>query len=109
MTESIADWLSDLGLDKYAQVFADNDIGMDVISDLTDVDLRELGISLGDRKRIVRAIGDQATNGGAPDSKRVGLHPKRWHSPTSKQGSPSARQPDRRTGKRLAWQCLARY
>ncbi len=54
----VAELLERIGLSQYAQVFADNDIRLDVLQDLTDADLRELGVSLGDRKRLVRAISD---------------------------------------------------
>lgn len=56
MAESIVDWLDGLGLKKYADVFEENDIDTDVVCDLSDADLQELGISLGDRKRLLRAI-----------------------------------------------------
>src|SRR5829696_3907982 len=49
-------WLDGLGLGKYARVFAEQAIDADVITDLADADLEKLGIPLGDRKRILRAI-----------------------------------------------------
>ena len=49
-------WLDGLGLGRYAQAFAENDVALDVLPDLADSDLRELGVSLGDRKRLLRAI-----------------------------------------------------
>ncbi|MDX2459356.1 MAG: AAA family ATPase [Gammaproteobacteria bacterium] len=49
-------WLEDAGVGEYADVFAENAIGWDVLPDLNDVDLEKLGIKLGDRKRILRAI-----------------------------------------------------
>ncbi|MDA1101047.1 MAG: AAA family ATPase [Proteobacteria bacterium] len=52
----IASWLADLGLNEYVQVFADNRIDFDVLPDLGEVDLRELGLALGDRKRLLKAI-----------------------------------------------------
>jgi class 3 adenylate cyclase len=52
----IEQWLRRYGLDQYASVFAENDIDEDVLSDLTDQDLRELGVSLGHRKRLLKAI-----------------------------------------------------
>ncbi len=51
----IGDWLRDLGLERYADAFRGSDIGLDVLPDLTDADLKELGVSLGDRKRLLRA------------------------------------------------------
>src|SRR5271169_6299488 len=53
----IDDWLEELGLGRYASVFAENDIDVSLLPNLTDADLRELGIgSLGHRKRLLEAI-----------------------------------------------------
>jgi class 3 adenylate cyclase/tetratricopeptide (TPR) repeat protein len=49
-------WLVEIGLGRHDEVFASNEIDFDVIRLLTDVDLRELGLALGDRKRLVQAI-----------------------------------------------------
>ena len=34
--QQIADWLEKLGLEQYAQRFAENDIDFDLLADLTD-------------------------------------------------------------------------
>ena len=53
----IADWLQKLGLGQYAKAFAENDINFGVLPDLTDQDLKELGVaSLGHRRQLLRAI-----------------------------------------------------
>jgi class 3 adenylate cyclase/tetratricopeptide (TPR) repeat protein len=49
-------WLRSLGFQKYEGAFVENAIGIDVLSDLMEADLEKLGIPLGDRKRILRAI-----------------------------------------------------
>jgi class 3 adenylate cyclase len=54
--QQIADWLEKLGLGQYAQRFAENDISFSVLSDLTDQDLKEIGVSLGHRRQLLRAI-----------------------------------------------------
>ena len=55
--QQIADWLQRLGLGQYAQRFAENDINFAVLPDLTDQDLKELGVaSLGHRRQLLRAI-----------------------------------------------------
>ena len=56
--EQIADWLAKLGLGQYAKVFADNDIDVSVLPHLRDKDLKELGISLGHRRKIFAAINE---------------------------------------------------
>ena len=54
--QSIAHWLNTIGLGQYAQRFADNDIDASILRDLTDDDLEKIGVSLGHRKRMLRAI-----------------------------------------------------
>ena len=49
-------WLRSLGLSHYEAAFADNSIDTDVVPDLSDRDLKELGLTLGDRKRLLKAI-----------------------------------------------------
>ena len=56
--QQIADWLKKLGVSEYAQRFAENDIDIDVLSELTDQDLEKLGISLGHCRKMRRAIRD---------------------------------------------------
>ena len=56
MAEDIAQWLDRIGLGQYTAVFAENDIEPDILADLTDADLEKLGVSLGHRKRLLRAI-----------------------------------------------------
>jgi SAM (Sterile alpha motif) domain-containing protein len=43
--QPIADWLETLGLGQYAQRFAENGITVSMLPDLTDADLKELGVS----------------------------------------------------------------
>ena len=43
MAEDIAQWLEGLGLVQYAQAFAENKIGLDVLQHLNNGDLKELG------------------------------------------------------------------
>jgi hypothetical protein len=56
--QQIADWLNSLGMSEYAQRFAENRIDFSVLPDLTDRDLKDLGIVLGDRRKILRAIAE---------------------------------------------------
>ena len=52
----VAVWLRSLGLSRYEAVFSDNSIDADILPDLTDGDLAQLGVNLGDRKRLLKAI-----------------------------------------------------
>ena len=52
----LAEWLGRHGLDQYAQTFVENNIDYSVLPDLTEDDLEKLGVSLGHRKKLLRAI-----------------------------------------------------
>ena len=65
MTE-ISAWLDQLGLGQYAATFVENAIDLDVLPDLTDADFERLGVPLGHRKRIIRAISSTSINARAP-------------------------------------------
>lgn len=55
MATKITNWLSSLELDQYATSFEENDITTEDLTDLTDGDLKELGVaSMGHRKKILR-------------------------------------------------------
>jgi class 3 adenylate cyclase/predicted ATPase len=69
--QQIADWLKTLGLSEYAERFAESDIDTSVLRDLTDQDLKELGVSLGHRRKMLRAIAELA--GVAPTSPQPAL------------------------------------
>ena len=64
--QQIADWLKKLGMSEYAERFAESDIDTSVLRDLTDQDLKELGVSLGHRRKMLRAIAELP--GAAPTS-----------------------------------------
>jgi len=49
-------WLKDVGLGQYADLFAAHDIDVDIVADLTEADLAGLGMSLGHRKKLLKAI-----------------------------------------------------
>jgi len=53
-----AEWLESIGLGEYAQRFAENAIDLAVLRDLTDQDLKELGVLLGHRRKMLRAIAE---------------------------------------------------
>jgi class 3 adenylate cyclase/predicted ATPase/ABC-type transport system involved in cytochrome c biogenesis ATPase subunit len=52
----VGGWLRDLGLGRYEPTFIENAIDSDVLPELTEGDLEKLGIPLGDRKRLIKAI-----------------------------------------------------
>ena len=63
--KDIAEWLASLDLGEYARRFAENAVDLSVIRDLTENDLKELGVLLGHRRKMLRAIAELQ---GAPAS-----------------------------------------
>src|SRR6516162_3150303 len=59
----VGGWLRSLGLGRYEVLFRASDIDADILPELTDFDLKELGVSLGHRKRILRAISGLPASG----------------------------------------------
>jgi class 3 adenylate cyclase/predicted ATPase len=62
----VAAWLRCLGLEQYEKLFRENDVDAEVLGDLTDGDLEKIGVSLGHRKRLLKAVA--ALAGRAPAS-----------------------------------------
>jgi class 3 adenylate cyclase/predicted ATPase len=67
----LAAWLRDLGLERYARAFLDAEVTLEVLLELTDADLRELGLPLGPRKAVLKATHDLAR----PAASRTGAGP----------------------------------
>jgi SAM (Sterile alpha motif) domain-containing protein len=55
-TKELSDWLEKLGMSEYTQRFTENDIDASVLPHLTDQNLKELGLSLGHRLKMLAAI-----------------------------------------------------
>ena len=55
----IDDWLRSIGLEHYAPTFRENGIDLGVLPDLTDPDLEKLGVLLGHRRKLLRAIAER--------------------------------------------------
>ena len=49
-------WLRGLGLGRYEPAFRDNEIDWEVLPELTEVDLEKIGLPLGPRKKLLKAI-----------------------------------------------------
>src|ERR1700675_3575335 len=56
----VGTWLSGLGLSQYEAVFRESAIDADVLTELTDQHLKDLGVALGHRLRMLRAIRELA-------------------------------------------------
>ncbi|BCQ28606.1 adenylate/guanylate cyclase domain-containing protein (plasmid) [Caballeronia sp. NK8] len=56
MTDDLATWLAQIGLGAHAAKFISQGIDWDVLGDLSECDLKELGLKLGDRKRLAKGL-----------------------------------------------------
>ena len=71
MSDELRRWLEQIGLAQHAETLAANDIDLDVLPELSDEDLKELGLSLGHRRRLLRAIvqrRSESSVGAAPET-----------------------------------------
>ena len=64
---NVNDWLRNLGLERYAPAFRDAEVTAEVLPELTDADLCELGLPLGPRRAVLKAIRDLADVPKSPD------------------------------------------
>ncbi len=58
MVGDIREWLEGLGLGKYVEVFAENEIDLDFLPLLSEGDLNEIGLPMGPRKKLLAAIAE---------------------------------------------------
>ena len=59
----VAAWLRDLGLEAYAEAFAENGVDAELLGELNNEDLKDLGVAkLADRKRLLNAIANLASD-----------------------------------------------
>ena len=63
---NIAEWLASIGLEEYAQRFVENAIDLSIVGDLTEQDLKDLGMLLGHRRKLLRAIAELTPAAAAP-------------------------------------------
>jgi class 3 adenylate cyclase len=54
----LRDWLRRHKFEQYADAFEASDIDLDILQELNDHDLERLGLSLGNRRRLLKAIAD---------------------------------------------------
>ena len=57
----LREWLRANNLEQYAAAFEANDIDLDILNELDDHDLEQLGLSLGNRRRLLKAIAARNT------------------------------------------------
>ena len=55
MPNGVTRWLEEIGLGEHAKSFVENDIGFNLLTRLSAEDLKELGLSIGHRRRFLDA------------------------------------------------------
>ncbi len=58
MTRDIGAWLEGLGLGRYADAFGENEIDLDALPYITEDDLKDIGVALGARRKLLAAIAE---------------------------------------------------
>src|SRR5208282_5212482 len=71
----LGEWLRGLGLGQYETSFHENGVDAQVLPDLTDADLEKLGVLLGHRKRLLKAIAGLKSAVGEPVSGQPAAKP----------------------------------
>src|ERR1700674_1316430 len=56
--QPIRQWLEQLGLPQYAEVFAENDVDLEALRLLAESDFEKLGVSLGHRRKLLKAVSE---------------------------------------------------
>ncbi len=68
-------WLAELGLEQYAEAFAENGVDLSLLPELTNEDLKDLGVDrLADRKTILKAIARISESEDEPAGRTVRTH-----------------------------------
>ena len=72
---NVAQWLNAIDLGQYEALFREHEIDADVLPDLVEADLEKMGVPLGHRKRLMRAIASLSAGGTPPSAaKRASAH-----------------------------------
>src|SRR6516164_5682723 len=64
----VGEWLKGIGLGQYEATFRAHDIDVDVLPDVTEADLEKIGLPLGARKRLMKAIANLKPAESAPST-----------------------------------------
>ena len=57
----LRDWLSKNNFEQYADAFEANDIDLDILPELSERDLEQLGVSMGNRRRLLKALAERGS------------------------------------------------
>src|ERR1700734_3608753 len=62
----LRDWLRRHGFEQYAEIFEANDIDLDILPELSERDFEQLGVSLGNRRRLRKALAEDDAAAATP-------------------------------------------
>jgi class 3 adenylate cyclase/predicted ATPase len=93
--DELSSWLAGLGLERYAQVFSDNEVDLDTVRLLSEQDLERLGLPLGPRKKLLKAIAELSA-GPAPGDVQANGSPTAAQALSATGAAPSATQSGQR-------------
>jgi class 3 adenylate cyclase len=82
----VRNWLLENGFERFADLFEENEIDGEVLFDLTDGDLKDLGLALGPRKKLLKALADNEAGDGLQSTATPESRPARapaGHSPVA--------------------------
>ena len=88
----LREWLRANNLEQYAVAFEANDIDLDILSELDDRDLEKLGLSLGNRRRLLKTIAARNANSAPSSSDKAPLPETSFAAPESGSGDAERRQ-----------------
>ena len=88
---NVAQWLNAIDLGQYATLFCEHEINADVLPDLVEADLEKIGVPLGHRKRLMRAIAALSAGGTPPSAAKSASAQPSPSPPTS--GADAERRP----------------
>ena len=66
----LRDWLRRNKFEQYADAFEANDIDLDILPELSEHDLEQLGVSLGNRRRLLKAIAERSAERSSIEGRR---------------------------------------
>jgi predicted ATPase/class 3 adenylate cyclase len=64
--DALQQWLATVGLEQLAPVFRSHDVDLEVLENLSDAELEKIGISLGLRKKLLKALDQRCQHLSAP-------------------------------------------
>jgi hypothetical protein len=70
-TMNVAQWLNAIDLGQYEALFREHEIDAHVLPDLVEADLEKIGVPLGHRKRLMRAIAALSVGGTPPSAAKL--------------------------------------